>query len=143
MKNKKMIDRIRLELTRQHISYREYLEMLSISDAELTELVQNNQASIEIITKTAAFLGCSCDYICGISDETGSDRKHDERLGFTCKGRIKHLLEQLSIEQQWEVFEMISEYCLEKGVTYSRIDAANEREKIMKQLFEELGKLSA
>lgn len=140
--SERIIENIKSELTRQHISFAEYRAALNITDEALTELESNNQADTKLVFDTAKYLGCSCDYICGLTENSSTSEELDKRIGFTCKGRTERLLEQLNEAQQWEVFDMISAYCLERGITYSRIDAQERREKLMNDIIGSLGQLS-
>lgn len=140
--SERIIENIKSELTKQHISFAEYKAALGISDEALTELENNNQAEMKLVFDTAKYLGCSCDYLCGLTENSGTSEELDKRIGFTCKGRTESLLEQLDEAQQWEVYDMISAYCLERGITYSRIDAQEQREKLMDDILSTLSKFS-
>lgn len=140
--SERIIENIKSELTRQHISFAEYRAALNITDEALTELESNNQADYKLVFDTAKYLGCSCDYLCGLTENGSASEENNIRLGFTCKGRTERLLHQLDEAQQWEVFDMISAYCLERGITYSRIDAQERRDKLTDDILSSLGELS-
>ncbi len=140
--SERIIENIKSELTRQHISFAEYRAALNITDEALTELESNNQADYKLLFDTAKYLGCSCDYLCGLTEKGSANEENNFRLGFTCKGRTERLLEQLDEAQQWKMFDMISAYCFERGITYSRIDAQKRRDKLMDDILSSLGELS-
>lgn len=135
-----IFDRVQHELDRQHITKAELMQLLGMSEADYAGLAAG-ELTASTFGNLAAMLGCTCDYLCGRT-ETGYATKHDnEAIGFTCKGRMEHLVQQLDSSQQWEVFRMVADYCLAKGITYSRLDARKNRERVVAELICALSEL--
>lgn len=131
-------NQVKAELKRQHISIDEYKKFIGTNKvAEFEE----GEASIQLLLATASFLGCSCDYLLATPGATADTTKDDIITGFTYGERIEGLISQLDDAQKWELFDIISGFCFEKGITFSRIDAQQKRNERFNSLADKLGKL--
>ncbi len=135
-----ILERVQRELSRQHITKAELMQLLSVSDADYVGL-ETGEMPASTFWRIAKVLGCTCDYLGGITDYGYPTKRDDAIIGFTYKGRMEHLIQQLDSSQQWEVFSMVSDYCLGKGITYSRLDAKANRERVTRELLCALAEL--
>lgn len=135
-----ILERVQHELDRQHITKAELMHILNLSDADYVGL-ETGEIPASTFWRIAQTLGCTCDYLGGITDYGYPTKRDDDIIGFTYKRRMEHLIQQLDSSQQWEVFRIVSDYCLNKGITYSRFDAKENRERMMRELLYALSEL--
>lgn len=128
-----ILERVQHELDRQHITKAELMHVLNLSDADYAGL-KTGEMPASTFWKITKALGCTCDYLAGITEHGYPTKRDDSIIGFTYKGRMEHLIRQLDSSQQCEVFRMVSDYCLDKGITYSRMDARKNRERMTREL---------
>ena len=135
-------ENIKRELERQHISEKEFFDSLNISNEEKADM-KNDTISVGLISRIAEYLGCTCDYLCGLSETGFPTEQEDKLIGFTCKTRTERLFNQLDVTQQWELYDIVSAYCFNHGITYSRLDGKAQRKQIINGILENIAKLGA
>lgn len=89
-----ILERVQHELIRQHITKAELMQLLRISDADYAGLATED-VSASVIVGLSDMLSCTCDYLCGLTESGCPTKRDDAIIGFTYKGRMEHLIQQL------------------------------------------------
>lgn len=132
-------NRITAELNRQHTTLADFCEYTGISKKEFEHI---ETLSANFIVKAAEFLGCTCNYIFGLSEDGSPTLKDDKRIGFTPLQRITKLFKQMNEPQQLELLDLVCDYSRKQGITYTRPQAEQERAALTDELIFKLSKLS-
>ena len=82
-----ILERVQHELRRQHITKTELMQLLSMSDADYAGLATGN-VSASVIVGLSDMLGCTCDYLCGLTESGYPTKRDDSIIGFTYKGNV-------------------------------------------------------
>lgn len=130
-----MYNRITAELNRQHMTPTDLCKYIGINEDDLSRI---ETLSARFTLRIAEFLGCTCDYIYGLSETGTPTSKDDKRIGFTPLERITKLFKQMNEPQQFELLDLVCGYCRQQGVTYIRPQAEQERTDLISKLIFEL-----
>lgn len=130
------------ELERQHISRKELdMAMQNSIGVNLAQAERDDASSTMIITLSTA-LGCNTDYLLGNTRFARIATEQDnKRIGFDVWGRYKYLFEKLDKGTQIELLEVVRDFCADRGIIYSRIDATERREKLTDEIIEMMKQL--